>query len=57
MLFQFVFVALCTGNKIIYRKDSGISEIVENDGIEFEDITDLVNRINSLEDKQVIKQN
>ena len=49
-----VLEALCTGNKIIYRKNSGISEIAENHSIEFENIIHLVDQINSLEDEKII---
>lgn len=43
-----VLEAICTGNRIIYRKDSGISEIAESDSIEFTDIYNLVNILNNI---------
>lgn len=48
-----VIEALCTGNKIIYRKNSGTREIAESEGIEFANITNLVNIINTLNNEQI----
>lgn len=45
-----VLEAICTGNKIIYRKNSGINEIAQSDSIEFTDINNLIHELNTLVD-------
>ncbi len=43
-----VLEAIGTGNRIIYRENSGISEIAGTDSIEFKDLKNLIGIINNL---------